>query len=184
MERLQSRTTKTIDVGSVQFEDGQTRYFINELSMGLGPDVVRMIEKFPRLFPGKLKFAFAILITFLYYKRKRMDVQGAGFLHQDNTMAFVVSNGKYFGSGIGISPEAELNDGLLNVTIIGNVSLFDYLRQLGTLKRCEKVNHPKVSYHVLENLQILTQGSMETDGELSAPAPAKIQIIKSVLEIL
>ena len=82
MERLQSRTTKTIDVGSVQFEDGQTRYFINELSMGLGPDVVRMIEKFPRLFPGKLKFAFAILITFLYYKRKRMDVQGAGFLHQ------------------------------------------------------------------------------------------------------
>ncbi len=184
LARFRKGETKKIDIGQVQFQSEKSIYFVNELSLGLGPKVVELVEKFPRMIPGRLKFGPAIFLAFLFFKKKKIILRSEEFNSADKAIAVVIANGKYFGSGIGIAPEAALNDGLLNLTVIGNISLLDYLKHITTMKQCKKVVHPHVHYHELQMIEIMNEGAIETDGELNAHAPAKIQIIKAALEIM
>jgi diacylglycerol kinase family enzyme len=45
-------------------------------------------------------------------------------------MLLTVANGKYFGSGIGIAPDANITDGKLDVVVIGDVSKWEYIRNI------------------------------------------------------
>ena len=45
-------------------------------------------------------------------------------------LSVVVSNGRYFGGGMHVAPEASLNDNLLDVVVIGGIGKFDLLKSM------------------------------------------------------
>jgi len=47
-------------------------------------------------------------------------------------------NGSIFGDGLYIHPGAQIDDGLLKLTLLGKVSLFDYIKNVLRVKRGEK----------------------------------------------
>jgi diacylglycerol kinase family enzyme len=91
------------------------------------------------------------------------------------TIAF--SKGKYFGSGIGISPSSIMNDGYIHLTLIGEVNLLQYLRYLPLLKKAKKIVHPEVSYTTAKTARIAGKGNIELDGELVFELPVELQIV-------
>ena len=48
-------------------------------------------------------------------------------------LSLCMANGKYFGSGMCIAPDAKLDDQHLQLTIIGDVGLFDYVKNLAKI---------------------------------------------------
>jgi YegS/Rv2252/BmrU family lipid kinase len=165
--RLQNLSVHLCDLFVLSDDAGNVRYFINECSAGLGPAVVRNAEKIPSLIRGSLRFHLAILWTFLRYANERISIRADEFTYESNALALICANGKYFGGGIGIAPDAKPDDGLLNVTIIGNVGLTEYLKHLPALKRGEKINHPEVRYLQCSQAS-LQSNALETDGEFVA----------------
>jgi YegS/Rv2252/BmrU family lipid kinase len=178
---IKTNRPKLLDAGSMQFrlKDGtvNTRYFDNIADLGIGADVVARVNGVhlrKKILGGKLTFFISILLTFLTYKHKKIRVSWEGFDYEGTVLSLVVANGRYFGSGLGIAPEAKLDDGLFEVVIFADLTIMDYLRNYSKLRRAERIDHPEVFYHRTNTLQIHSDGGVvivEADGEIEGQAP-------------
>ncbi|TSA36158.1 MAG: diacylglycerol kinase family lipid kinase [Porphyromonadaceae bacterium] len=185
---------RMLDAGSMQFRlpDGSInlRYFDNIADLGIGGDVVVRVNGVhlrKKILGGKLTFFLSILITFLTYKHKKITVSWEGFKWEGTVLSLVVANGQYFGSGLGIAPEAKLDDGMFEVVIFANLSIMDYLRNYSKLRRAEKIDHPEVFYHRTNQLLVETDGNLiivEADGEIEGKAPIVYTCLPGALKFL
>jgi diacylglycerol kinase (ATP) len=174
---------KSIDVGQMDY-NGSSEYFINIADAGMGPFAVKLMEKSPGWLPGKVKFSQAILRSLLLYKKGELAVESEGFGWKGVAYAIIVANGKYFGGGLGIAPSAELDSGIFEGVIIGDVSTADYIKQVSRLRKALPLNHPEVTYFKAKELSITGVGAMEKDGELGNELPVKITCLPQAMNLL
>ena len=95
----------------------------------------------------------------------------------------IVSNGRFIGEGHCVAPGGCLDDGLLEVLSVGDVTLFDYIKQLPRLKRAEYINHPQVFYRTVREVELFGDALTELDGEYGPPLPVKITVLPKVLSV-
>ena len=78
-------------------------------------------------------------------------------------------NGSIFGDGLYIHPGAQIDDGQLKLTLLGKVSLFDYVKNVLRVKRGKKIKHPEAHYlNISYPVQLKSNAGVlhaETDGE-------------------
>jgi diacylglycerol kinase (ATP) len=185
---------RMIDAGSMQFHlrDGSvnTRYFDNIADLGIGADVVVRVNGVhlrKKILGGRLTFFLSILITFFTYRHKKIRVSWEGFSWEGSVLSMVVANGRYFGSGLGIAPDAKLEDGLFEVVIFANMNIVDYLKNYSKVRRSEKVIHPEASYHQTNQLRVDPSGGLtivEADGEIEGQAPVSYTCLPGALKFL
>ncbi len=173
--RIRGEKANWSDVFAVRNNQGQIEYFINVADAGMGPVVVKNVNKLPSSWNGKLKFGLSILKTFPTYKKATYQVKMDGETWSGKALTIVAANGKYFGSGLGIAPDADLSDGLLEVVIIGNVSILTYLKKISLLRKCQRIDHPEVIYRKARVIEINGPNEMEKDGELGLMLPVRIE---------
>ncbi len=183
-----------LDAGCMEFRqpDGSTtvRYFDNIADLGIGADVVVRVNGVhlrKKILGGKLTFLLSTLLTFFTYKPKRIVVSWEGFHWEGSVLSLVVANGRFFASGLGIAPEARMDDGMFEVVIFANLSILDYLKNYPRVRRSEKVNHPGASYHRTRKLSIEPAGSItvvEADGEIAGRAPIIYTCLAGALPFL
>src|SRR5210317_1240333 len=97
-----------------------------------------------------------------------------------------VANGRYYGNAICTAPDANLSDGQFQVVIFGDLSIWDYLKNLGKLKKGVKIDHPQVSYHEASYVLLESDDScgIEADGEYVGLAPASISLLPKAICLL
>lgn len=173
-----------IDAARLTDDHEQSDVMINAADAGLGPIVVQKVAEKPAHWNGSLKFGLSILQAFLSYRPSTLTVRCDGQQFSGKALTVVVANGRYFGSGIGIAPSALCNDGLLDVTIVGDVSMLEYLRYLPALKRGRRITHPHIRYWQGKEISIEGKGRMECDGELSISLNARARILPKALRWL
>ena len=83
-----------------------------------------------------------------------------------------------------IAPDATVDDGVLEVVIIGNINVLHYLRFLPQLKRSEKIIHPEVHYFKTNQIEFLSTGKLERDGEPGIDTPAAISLQPKSIQVL
>ena len=94
---------------------------------------------------------------------------------------------QWFGGGLGIAPHADIQDGNLAFVILGDVTLFDYLKYLPKVKRKEFIDHPSLFYYSGKSCEIeVLEGEnlIELDGEFLGPAPAKLNIHPKAISLI
>jgi diacylglycerol kinase (ATP) len=185
---------KMLDAGSMEFhwKDGSPaiRYFDNISDMGIGAEVVSRVNGVhlsKRIMGGKLTFFLSILATFMTYKHKRIKVSWEGFSWEGPVLSLVVANGSYFGSGLGVAPDARLDDGLFEVVIFADLSIIDYLRNYSRVRKSLKVEHPEASYHRTSQLFVESVGNpvtLEADGEVAGQSPVVYTCLPGAMSFL
>ncbi|MFN0031858.1 MAG: diacylglycerol/lipid kinase family protein [Flavobacteriales bacterium] len=184
IERLHTGSFTMSDVGCMQSHVDSHSFFINECSLGLSTDVVGRIERMPLRFSGNIKFGWAILCAFITYRKKYVSIKTNDWQWSGQIMMVCIANGKFLGSGVSLAPDAEVNDGLLHITIIGNVSVMDYLRYLPALRSGKKIDHKEVHYFSAPELWIASANELETDGEMAVSTPAHISLHPAAISVL
>lgn len=95
-------------------------------------------------------------------------------------MSLCMANGKFFGSGMCIAPTASLNDKLLELIIIGDVSIIDYLKNLSRVKKGLKIEHKEVFYETVKSCKIKslekTECPIDMDGEFIGFTPIEVKL--------
>ena len=181
---LTRNTVRKVDVLEITGNNG-VDWAINVLDIGLGPVVVRNVEHIPRILGSSLRFRIAILLGFISFRKRVLSVQSAAGSYSGKSLIIAVAKGKYFGSGIGVSPRAEVSDGKLHVTVVGDVSVWTYLRHLGTLKKCQPISHRGVKYLEATEIELGNSGAIETDGEMShLELPVKVIVRPAIIPLL
>lgn len=174
---------KKIDIGFAEFisKDGHetSRYFINIADVGIGGVIAQQLAESVKMFGPIITYQYFIIKNFLTYKPQQLKVTGDDFEYSGNVMNFCAANAKYFGSGLGIAPDADISDGLLNAVAIGEVSLVDYLKNFPDLKKCKSLVHPAIRYFTSKTLFFESTNSqlpIDMDGEFVGYLPMKISI--------
>ncbi|MEJ2004574.1 MAG: hypothetical protein P8X57_06340 [Cyclobacteriaceae bacterium] len=164
----------------------QSRFFINIADAGMGAEVVRKVNERSKWMGPSLTFFRAILETFLSYRNVQADIRMDKDRYQGPIRSAVFANGRYFGSGMCIAPDAKPDDGIFAVVIIGNVSIADYLKYLPRIKKGEFIDHPEVSYYTAKKIELYSPSKLEleADGEFIGFAPVQIEIRPKTLTVL
>lgn len=182
---------KKIDVGFAKFisEDGQetSRYFINITDVGIGGVIAQQLAESTKLFGAVVTYQYFIIKNFLTYRPQPLKVTGDDFEYSGNIMNFCAANAKYFGSGLGVAPDANISDGLLNAVAIGEVSLVDYLKNFPDLKKCKPLVHPAINYYTSKSLVFESTAHrvpIDMDGEFIGYLPMKITIKPQAIDFV
>jgi diacylglycerol kinase (ATP) len=175
---IEERCFRRIDVAQITHNHGEKHFFLNVTDVGLGGGVARDMQHSKRRLGSFLTYQLLILKHLISYRKKRITffIDGKGY--ENRVMNFVVANTKYFGSGLGISPDSNPSDGQLEIVVIGDIGLLDYMRFIAKVRRCEKIDFHKIHYYRGREIGIETEVPMpiDMDGEFIGYSPLTIEI--------
>lgn len=180
-----------VDVGEIEFTDfqgkRQSRFFDNVADIGLGAETVAQVNEASKFWGGNFTFIRATLKAFVKNKPKLIRIESPHFQWSGKVVTLCIAKGKYFGSGLGIAPQAQLDDGLLQLAIVGNVTKMDFVKNLPALKKAKIIKHPEIFYHRVTQCTIATQEKnclLEMDGEVVGFPPLKVKIHPRAVRVL
>jgi len=181
--------TRSIDVGRIDFTDGSRRLFVNVADCGLGGEVVahmdRSRERRGRL-PGTAKFLAVSIFELMTYRNRDVLLTIDGESSRRRVQQIVVANGRCFGGGMRIAPDAALDDGLFDVVVVGDISRTAALSAIPRLYRGTHLGLRVVEVHRASSVAIAAAGSdepprLDVDGEQVGRAPAEITVLPGAL---
>jgi len=183
--------SRPIDLGRLRYRDhdgrSACRYFHNITSFGLGGEVDERVNRTTKVFGGFISFIWATLISILIYDKKQLRLRvDNGFDQWVNTWNVVVANGRYHGGGMFVAPEANVDDGLFHVTVIGDLTVPEVFRNLpklynGNILYIEKVSSlagKRVEAH--SDQRVL----LDVDGEQPGRLPVVIDMVPGALPLI
>lgn len=184
-------STSQIDIGKIEYKnmkgENAVRYFNNITDIGLGAEVAKRVNEGKKIYGPNFDFFKATVLGFLNYKRKQLKIESESFNWSGRLLILCLANGKYFGSGLGIAPEAKVNDGKISITLAAEVSLLDYLKNLARIRKCLPVNHPQIIYKEVDSCTIEPIGTaclIEADGEMIGKIPLKATMLHKEINFL
>jgi len=189
-QAILNKSALKIDIGKVEVGSAASipQYFINIAGLGLGPEVVKIMEGSDKVFGSKATYFSAIIKGFLSYKKRTIKCESEDWSWEGSLLQMAVANGRFFGDGICVAPDALANDGVFHVSLFGELSLMDYLRNLGNLKKGKKINHKGAHYFTTKQLKITSTAmrscGIETDGEYAGESPATITVVPNAIRII
>ncbi len=191
IDMIKRRTYRTIDLGRFSYSDHEgsacRRYFHNVLSFGLGGEVDDRVNRTTKLFGGFISFIWATLIAILLYDRKRIDLSVDDCFREEVAVwNIAVANGQYHGGGMWVAPGASPDDGLLQVTVVGDLSKPEVFRSLPKLYNGRIYDVPKVMKITGRRIEATSRQEvlLDMDGEQPGRLPVVIEVVPSALKII
>jgi diacylglycerol kinase (ATP) len=181
---------REIDLGLVKFKNlsnkDESRYFVNITDVGLGAHVVKRVNALPKWLGGSVAYQLAIISTLISYRLQAVRASADSSIYTGKVINYIVANGKYFGSGMGIAPDALPDDGMFSIVIVGDVSLAFYLKSISDIKKGKRIEHPQVFYN--EAKEVLVESDIpqpiDMDGEYIGNTPMKIKMIPRCVQFI
>lgn len=190
----QTATSRRVDVllGSV---DGGARRFVcvNAATLGIGAEVAGRVaaQGAPvRRLPGEARFALAAVPRLAAWRNRRVRVRVDGQAWQEcGTNLLAVVNGTYAGGGMNFSPGASLDDGLLDVLVVCDISRPALLRELARVHRGGHLDNPKVKLTRGTRVRVETADAddplgVEADGDVRGHTPADFRVLHAALRVV
>jgi YegS/Rv2252/BmrU family lipid kinase len=176
-ESIEGKHFQQVDLPCMEW-DGKKRYFLNVTDLGLGGCVAYDMKRSSRRLGSFLTYQWFIVKNLLRFKKRLIRFELDGKKYESSAMNFVVANAVYFGSGLGISPESKATDGKLEVIVIGDLNLFEYLYFVPQVKKCKKLSYHKIQYYSAKKISIETEVPMpiDMDGEFVGFSPMVISL--------
>ena len=174
---------RTVDAGRCG-----DRYFVVLAASGFAARVARAVNQAPSWSKvGALPFVFHTLREVVTNRNVELTItlDGTDTIRQPTFMVYV-SNCRYSGGGMQLSPEAEPDDGLLDVCLVGDASRRDVVAMLPKVFSGGHVGHPKVTLHRAATIHVdgPTHVQVQADGEVIGSLPMEVSVVPGALRVL
>lgn len=191
LEILDRNKSTQLDVGRLSFanSDGKTitRYFLNVADIGIGAETANRVNKNSKLLKGFLSFMFGAVRTIILYKNIDFEVAiDDETVLNERMNSVIIANGKYFGGGMKVAPDAVIDDGVFDIIIFGDLSKADIMKSFPLIYKGEHLSHPKVRHYIGSKVKIKSggKGLIEVDGEIPGRGDAVFEILPKALKLL
>lgn len=167
--------------------DKKCRYFVNAADCGMGAEVAARVNKKSKIKTGNISYLTAVFSTLFEYRNKEVEVYADGLkIYNGRLNTLVAANGKYFGGGIKIAPDAELSSGQINIILLKDFSRLGIILNLIKGYKGSHLKHPKVESFGVKTLKIYSEPKMnlEVDGENIAETPVLFSVLEDKLSVL
>jgi YegS/Rv2252/BmrU family lipid kinase len=183
--------TVPVDVGRVDYDAGERRFFINITDCGIGGEVVARVNR-SRYKGGGIRgtgvFLWTSLSTLMTYPGCDATVTIDGKKITGNFRNIVIANGRYFGGGMKIAPDARIDDGLFDVVLIRGGSRVSALTGVPAIYRGTHLSRDDVDHHRGAVVRVTTSGSVpllfDVEGEQVGAAPATVTCLPGAIRVV
>lgn len=192
-ERILRASPRPLDLGllSVTSHEGALvrRAFINITSFGIGGLTDRIVNASPKWLGGKAAFFMGTLRAMLVYRNAPVRVRVDGKVVLEAPIFNVaLANGRYFGGGMMIAPEADPADGLLDVISLHDMSkvqsaLLSQHIYKGTHLGQAGVSVARGKVIEAEPLAAGTEVLVDMDGETPGRLPLRAELAPGALSL-
>jgi diacylglycerol kinase (ATP) len=178
-EVLVSGQVREVDLGRAS-----GRWFGGVLGSGFDSMVNERANRmsWPR---GRARYNVAIVAELRTFKPIAYTLELDGEPWQTEAMLVAIGNGPSYGGGMRVCPDARLDDGLLDVTVLGPISKPEFLKVFPTVYKGTHVTHPAVTVRRASLVQLAASGvTAYADGERVAVLPLTIEAVPRALRVL
>lgn len=180
---------RRVDLGTVESSTAPIR-FATVVGTGFDARVTLRANRmrYPR---GPMRYTLAALAEMasglaVPYRIELSGVPGQsdGTVVEIEAVMVAVGNTRSYGGGMLICPDAVLDDGLLDVTVVGAISRLEMIRLLPALAAGKRVDHPALSQYRASTIVATAPGAPATaDGEPAGVLPATFRALPGALPV-
>ncbi|MEV0250978.1 YegS/Rv2252/BmrU family lipid kinase [Nocardia sp. NPDC050712] len=188
--------TRVLDLGRIEAAGAAPMWFATITGTGFDARVTLRANdmRWPK---GPLRYTFAALaeLTGGLSVPYRIELTGvvpgvvdnpAGDTVLDTDAVMVaIGNTRTYGGGMLICPDAEPDDGLLDITVVGAVPRLEMLKLLPALSAGKRIDHPAVTQYRSVAVTLTAEGAPATaDGEPAGTLPITLRAVPGALTVL
>ena len=191
--RIRDTEARPIDAGRVSFvgEDGSQaeRHFINVVSFGFSSDVARRANASSKRLGGRVAFLSATVRSLVGYDNVDVAISVDGQPERRmNLLLAAVGNGRFFGGGMKICPEALLDDGLFDLVTVGNLGRIGVMANIHRIYSGNHLTMKEVQGTRLCRMRVAPADPeakipLEIDGETPGHLPARFELLQGALRV-
>jgi diacylglycerol kinase (ATP) len=175
---------RLIDAGRVTRGDGTTVWFACVLSAGFDAVVNERanLMRWPR---GRSRYNLALLRELAVLKPIAYRLTLDGVVSETWAVLVAVGNNVSLGGGMRVVPDAQLDDGLLDVLVVQPLSRTAFLRIFPRVFKGTHVSDPRVSIVRARSIRIEADAVIAyADGERIGRLPVDIEVMPATLRVL
>jgi len=180
---------RTIDLGRASYRawDGSdaTTSFANVASAGMSGAIAQRANETTKALGGKASYLWATFAVFSGWEATEIEVAVDGERRAGPMFDVVIANGRFFGGGLEICPEAEPDDGLFDVLTIGDVTKRDLVQTMPKMYRGTHLPHPKAELLRGSSVTVTSETPLpiELDGEQPGTTPVTFEVTAGALRL-
>lgn len=165
---LEKQIEKVLFGNAVYIDAGicNNKLFLNGVGVGFDGAIVKDLLNKKKV-AGKASYLLSILKHIVGYQEKYYEIKYKGREIKQDCLLISIANGRRYGGGFNVTPNASVHDGLLDINIVGELSGVKRLRYLPVIEKGEHLELPFVDYDQTENIIIDTPSPVHAhrDGE-------------------
>jgi diacylglycerol kinase (ATP) len=188
---------QSIDLGIIRPVDTAggvpaPHYFCSVAGVGLDAEVARRANALPRWLRGHGGYALTLapaLFRFAPFPMKILTAEQSGdwtTRSDQPTLLAAFANTAVYGGGMKIAPHARMDDGQLDVCVIGGVSPFKLACMFPTVYFGRHLKIREVEYFQAAQLRVETERPLDVyaDGEFVCRTPVEVTVQRGALKVL
>jgi len=171
LDQVISTKARPIDLGNVDSE-----WFAAILSTGFDSVVNERANslKWPK---GPQRYNAAIALELPKFQPIQYEITMDSSTLTTEAMLIAVGNGRSYGGGMLVCPQAQLNDGLFDVMILEPVTKVEFLKVFPKVFSGSHISHPAVKTFRTQKVSIVADAVAYADGERIGLAPVSAECI-------
>jgi YegS/Rv2252/BmrU family lipid kinase len=172
--------SKLLDVGTV---DGKS--FVGIASAGFDSDANRIANE-AKLIRGNLVYAYAAIRALIAWKPAHFEIIVDGERRSSTGYNVAVANSKAYGGGMFVAPDAELDDGKLDVIVTEDMPKLRALSCLPKVFKGKHLEEPAFKSFRGETIEVSADRPfvMYADGDPLADLPATVRVSPRSLRVI
>lgn len=176
VEKIAGGKTRKVDVGFFKYPEGEY-YFINLLGTGFVSNVAHRAGKYKAL--GPLSYVIGVFEEVVQLQSVPLEMTIDGKVYQRDYIFTEICNSTRTGGNMIMAPDAKIDDGLLDIILLNNISKFNLLKVFPQIFKGTHVNDSHAETFKGRKIKIVTETPqrLTPDGEVFGTTPLEVSIL-------
>jgi diacylglycerol kinase (ATP) len=181
--------TRWVDLIRARTADGRERLYVGGGGLGLDAEAARHAGGEYRKLRGRLRYVAAALRALRGFTAVGLRAEFPDSEHpaiETKVLLAGVSNTPTYGAGLRLVPDANIEDGWLDVALVEDLSFLQVLRLVPRLLLSGDLQTPGMQRMRAKRVRLITERpcAFHGDGEILGPAPVEIEVVPRAVQML
>lgn len=160
--------------------------FVSIAYVGFDAEVNKLANDGKGYFGGTLGYIICVLKALKNFRPFEVEITIDDHCYRERVMMVTIANGPFYGGGMKIAPEANMNDGILNICIVKEIPKLELLQQFPKVFKGTHTSHPRIMMKTGQKIKLVSDEDRKifADGEYVGHLPAECTIDNQKIQVI
>ncbi|MBZ5492352.1 MAG: diacylglycerol kinase family lipid kinase [Acidobacteriia bacterium] len=179
------KNVREIDLGVIRASSNET-LFCCVTGVGMDAEANARANRMPAWLKSRGGYVLAALQSLIAFSPAEMNISAEGREIRRSAFFIAVGNALSYGGGMKVTPQATLDDGLLDVCLVSKMNKLKLLCWVPTIFFGQHLRLKQVEYFQASQIKIETERKLDlyADGDYAGQTPVEIGLIRHGMRVI